>query len=354
MKRRDQQQHRQQLLTNSIAKLRKSIRKKYRKFKSGEVEFDKDLEKQYKPLISGLKKTVADNIKEERQIKTEKKEDDYDGLSEAGEDSFQPKVFSSPGQGKTVVGEPSFLDDGDVFEDITPVAEDISDVLSTEEGQQSASRYINENFKNPLTKRYMKLVMGGITEGRSDPIDHVYGPRFDGSVLKVGDKLLQFDEDGSVRIGDRVYGDSEGLYELLFMKVPDRSTYDEQDLIRYKEILTKSNAHKKGYVYRGNINRNTSHKYKLVIADLFPPSQPTQQRRKPYSGTGLLSKSLASPDTVYWDDPNELVNRLRLLVASAEAGNTGVKNEMLNILEELREASIISGSGNASFKSLLK
>jgi len=36
---------------------------------------------------------------------------------------------------------------------------------------------------------------------------------------------------------------------------------------------------------------------------------------------------------VYWDNPNELVDRLRLLVASKSAGNTGVSNEIISIFE---------------------
>ena len=44
---------------------------------------------------------------------------------------------------------------------------------------------------------------------------------------------------------------------------------------------------------------------------------------------------------VYWNDPNELVDRLRLLLASKAAGNTGLSNEILSIYEELYEAGII-------------
>lgn len=44
----------------------------------------------------------------------------------------------------------------------------------------------------------------------------------------------------------------------------------------------------------------------------------------------------------YWDDPNELVQRLRLLVSSTSAGHTGHNNEILSIVEELREAKIIA------------
>lgn len=43
----------------------------------------------------------------------------------------------------------------------------------------------------------------------------------------------------------------------------------------------------------------------------------------------------------YWNDPNELVDRLRLLIASKTAGHSGHTNEIMSIIEELREAGII-------------
>lgn len=43
----------------------------------------------------------------------------------------------------------------------------------------------------------------------------------------------------------------------------------------------------------------------------------------------------------YWNDPNELVDRLRLLISSTSAGHTGHNNEIISIIEELRESNII-------------
>lgn len=43
----------------------------------------------------------------------------------------------------------------------------------------------------------------------------------------------------------------------------------------------------------------------------------------------------------YWDDPNELVDRLCLLHASQQAGNNNVNNEIISIETELREAGYI-------------
>lgn len=43
----------------------------------------------------------------------------------------------------------------------------------------------------------------------------------------------------------------------------------------------------------------------------------------------------------YYDDPNELCNRLRLLMSSQTAGNSNHNQEIHSILEELRERNII-------------
>lgn len=58
-------------------------------------------------------------------------------------------------------------------------------------------------------------------------------------------------------------------------------------------------------------------------------------------GEGLYKNVIANTQLVYYDDPNELVSRLNLLVCSESAGNTGVNNEILSILEELRERNLI-------------
>lgn len=60
------------------------------------------------------------------------------------------------------------------------------------------------------------------------------------------------------------------------------------------------------------------------------------------SGGELMMQVTNNPiDYVYWDDPNELVDRLRLLIASQEAGNSNHSNEINRILEELIESNII-------------
>jgi len=58
-------------------------------------------------------------------------------------------------------------------------------------------------------------------------------------------------------------------------------------------------------------------------------------------GSGLYKDIIPQTQLVYYDDPNELVTRLNLLTSSQNAGNTGVNNEIISIIEELRERNII-------------
>ena len=51
-------------------------------------------------------------------------------------------------------------------------------------------------------------------------------------------------------------------------------------------------------------------------------------------------------DYVNWDDPNVLVDHLRLLMAERYAGNPSHDNEIQSIIEELQEAEIIYWRAN--------
>lgn len=158
---------------------------------------------------------------------------------------------------------------------------------------------------------------------KSYDIDKTYGPkiRANGSV-HLGKKEINL-VNNTLTIEDLSYPLTQGLGNLIFSKNP--KLYTKNDLDAYKSILIQTSAHltadekkiKKG----GN-------KYTDIIQNLFR------------SGKGLSVK-LQKHNLVYWDDPNELVDRLRLLLASKAAGNTGVSNEIISIFEELREAGLI-------------
>lgn len=72
--------------------------------------------------------------------------------------------------------------------------------------------------------------------------------------------------------------------------------------------------------------------------------QRTKKQRIKYDGKGIEKKFIPYSENIvyeYYDDPNELVERLMLLISSKSAGNTNHDQEINSILEELRERNII-------------
>lgn len=162
---------------------------------------------------------------------------------------------------------------------------------------------------------------------RGSITDTTYGIRREGNNFFIGNQEVQIAND-DVTVGDKIYKGTKGLWELLTLKEP--VNYSQADLQNYKEILEATNAHLKGYKTGAAMSSNKHAKYINIIKPLFKSV-----------GEGLRQVTGNKIDYVYWDDPNELVDRLRLLWLSRLAGNSGVDNEIDSIIEELRESGIV-------------
>lgn len=174
-----------------------------------------------------------------------------------------------------------------------------------------------------------KYVLYLLEPSKEKVLDRVFGIRANSSRWLLGDSEIKIADD-VIYIDGQEYQGTPGLFELLFMKNPDNEIYNENDLKVYKKMLMQTSAHKQGYSMDRQINSSKSKKYINIIKPLFQ-SNP--------SGSGMQA---SKPRYEYWDDPNELVDRLRLLLGSQSAGHNNHQNEILAIIEELREADIIA------------
>lgn len=225
-------------------------------------------------------------------------------------------------------------------------------LLKTPEGRSLARNYIEQNFQGRVAKEYF---LKNITGGRK--VDSTFGIRVEGDQWMLGDKEVEIDVDDLI-INKKRYKGTRGLYELIFMSFPNHYIYDEEDIENYKTILEDTNVHRSKYSSSGKLRSSRSHKYKNIIARLV--SRERLVSAPPFLGSGMCSTnpmetyadqlqdagvenesglllSPAKPNVIYWDDPNELVERLRTLYASQQAGNTGLGNEINAITEELVE-----------------
>ena len=70
---------------------------------------------------------------------------------------------------------------------------------------------------------------------------------------------------------------------------------------------------------------------------------------------GAIGKSLGGKGVVIMpSDPNALLERLDLLLASQEAGHTGVRNELVSICDELKRQGVSDTKAYKKLKSIIK
>lgn len=293
-----------------INDLARDIRKKYLALKLGKSEEDEALENIFKPISKPLKNVLnttaaaaATTALVKKEIKTKpevKKEETHFNTVDNDDRDFN----------KDESEEFEFEDSNDVFrsEDAALPHQDLNQY------PRISQEYI-ENFWN-----------------KSKKIDLVYGPKYDSVVPRwyIGVKIIEFDRaTGDVLVDGVTFKGTHGLYNLIFFKDPE--PYTQSDLNEYKSLLDVSSAHRDT---RNHLKRSNMRKYLQVIRPLY--------KNVSIGGDGLkMMYNNKNTEYVYWDDTNELVERLKLLVASQEAGNNSHQNEIVAIINELKEANII-------------
>ena len=126
------------------------------------------------------------------------------------------------------------------------------------------------------------------------------------------------------------------------------SMVNQDDESYYRQILNLTNAQKRNHKEDEELGRHKSTKFNSIISPMFESNLgrgfPTLFESK--FGRGFqprykVAKFNTHKDYVYLDNPNELVDQLRLLIAEKSAGYIAHMNEISSIIEELRERGYI-------------
>lgn len=225
------------------------------------------------------------------------------------------------------------MDSNSIKSEYSEEEDDDDDVEEDDDSTLNKSNE-SEEFNTPSSSKVVSKVFS------SSPVAIPFGIRVVNDKIYVGNKELILTEDlKKVKIGNRDFYYTPGLEELLKKKIPNEQKVTQADKDNYRKILEYTSAHKRGFDYTGQIKGNKSIKYRKFIKPLFKNYKCNAES----VGEGIrVNKILKSnTDFIYWDNPNELVERLKLLLASETAGNNGHKNEILSIIEELREGNYI-------------
>ncbi|KAL6417605.1 hypothetical protein ACFW04_012621 [Cataglyphis niger] len=348
--------------TKEIAKTRASIRRKHRALKTGKMESEVAMETRFKPIVEPLRRIAEHAERDERNAIKREEADAESATSVEGkwkrEESLTParekleakrartrrrlEAVSAPLDASPVERDPLALSEDEeetfendlespsTFESPSTLETSVKRTLRTPQGRQMLHGRLG-----PLGRKYVGTLLGG---ERSSEIDNVYGVYISEDGAMLGDKRFDVDTDDSILINGIRYVGTPGLYELIFKRMPDDLVYTENDKLTYRNILLTTNAHRRDKKANNPILGNKGYKYKHVIAPLL-------QYAGAKTGTGRAPSTMRVTgnrvEYVHWDDPNELVDRLRLLDASRRAGNNAHDNEIQSIIEELREAGAI-------------
>ena len=125
----------------------------------------------------------------------------------------------------------------------------------------------------------------------------------------------------NIFIDDEKFRGTPGLWELIMERHPHNYTKEDED--NYERLLIKANV----------LHRN------------FDPKE-----TNPRSSKGSKWDRILGP---IWEN-NALLERLDLLLASKEAGHTGVRNELVSICDKLKRQGVLDPKAYKKLNSIIK
>ena len=180
-------------------------------------------------------------------------------------------------------------------------------------------------------------------------IDLTFGLYGKNGGFYIGNKPVII-EDNNIKVDDIIFEGTPGFWELVTSINPNPDNYTEEDLNKYQRLVILTNT----AFQNNNPNNNKpkssrSPKWTKIISPIWEAIKEQQEEEykefEEETGEGL--KILPS-------DPNALIDRFDLLFSSKKAGHTGVRNEIVSILDELKRQGVLKTNEYKKLNSLIK
>ena len=283
------------IIVKEFLKTKKNIRDDMIRERTGEQQLQTDLSKFFKPITETQKATTREITEELKPIK--------EGIKNL------PQAITFPAY-------PSIQ-------------------ASKEPSEGKETQYIGE-----VAEKYLKKFT------TKDKVDKTYRLYDKAGKFYIGNKLVII-VDNDLVVGRDEYEGTPGLWELIVSKEPKQFT--KEGYKNYANLMVKTAA-----LHRGNDPENKrpkssgGYKWKNILKDIWFKEKESkfigerQKEKKEYE------ERIFDPDKYYYGegvvflsgDPNALLERLDLLLASQKAGHTGVRNELVSICDELKRQGV--------------
>ena len=167
--------------------------------------------------------------------------------------------------------------------------------------------------------------------------DKILGIRNVEGLYYIGNKQVTI-VDNNILAGGEKFKGTPGLWELLMSKNPDDDYFDENDYHEYGKLMVKTNALHKNYNPNNPYPRSSRSDKWYLVSQIWAD-------KEGYEGEGVV---------VIPSDPNALLERLDLLLASQKAGHTGVRNELVSICDELKRQGVLDTDSYKKLNHIIK
>ena len=166
----------------------------------------------------------------------------------------------------------------------------------------------------------------------------------DSGRYRLNNKMLTIGFNNII-VDNEKFAGTPGLWELIMKNKPNPDNFNKEDLETYGRLLLKTN------VLHHNFNPDNpkprssdSYKWKYIFNPIWAEKTAGKAFGKT-AGKGVV---------VIPSDPNALLERLDLLLASQEAGHTGVRNELVSICDELKRQGVLDTKAYKKLNHIIK
>ena len=174
--------------------------------------------------------------------------------------------------------------------------------------------------------------------------DETFGIRKEEGEYKIGSEPIKIiNNDIFMENHNKMFKGTDGLWNLIMSKNPKK--INDKDYDKYKELMIITNAlHRENDENNPNPKGNRKgSKWKKILAPIWFGKK-----------GGLYKFPVGEGVVVIPSDPNALLERLDLLLASQEAGHTGVRNELVSICDELKRQGVLDTNSYKKLNHLIK
>ena len=315
-------------LLKELSENQKTIKRKFVELAENEKTFEESLKKSYAPLIEPLNKLVKSEpngkilVKEEfPEIKNENKPIKKRKIKKQLDLIEKPETDIESEYESTF--ETTLRNENDNAFNAERNLATSDDSLEEEEEEEDEDEMVDDIYNNDgAEKTLLSQYIDNYRLKNKNDFGIYLTPK---NVYKIGNLPVTIDD--RISIGGKEYKTTQGLLELLFKPLV-KKPYTKDDLNNYRQILLDSNAYRENFDPEGKLMVRNSNKYRSIIKNLL------------LKGGSMVLNNKSERKIIY-SNVNQMVERLKKLLMSRNAGNNNLQSEINQIITIMRRNGVI-------------